>query len=414
MRPSLGTLDAGEPLTGAPGESSLPRPRAARPGAYASPMGVADVVLLAWVALLAVQGFFRGFAAQAISLAGIVVGGGLGAWLAPNFFGDSSPWLTFASLGGAFIGALVLGFAAGRFADRVHRRLSERRELRLADAVGGIAGGVVLALVFAWLATVLLLHEPGLGLRKTVQTSRILPALVRAVPPNAVLRALDRFDPLPLLPQLADENLPPPDPSVLASAATREAARSVVKVEGVSCGLGVQGSGWVVRVGLVATNAHVVAGQTETRVIAPNGRSEEGTIVYLDTQNDVALVRVEDLGVEALDVERRRRFPARAAVLGYPGDGALTAVPATAGEPRTVLAPDAYGGRVRPRTVVPLRGAIEHGESGGPVVDRGGAVFAMVFGGQRGGRGGYAVPVDLVMRAIPDARRAVDPGACIG
>lgn len=376
-------------------------------------MNGADFLLLGWVALLAVQGFFRGFAAQVISLAGIAVGGLGGGWLAPKLVGDDSTWVALVSLGGAFAGALFLGLAAGRFGERARRRLSRRSPLRIVDGAGGIAGGAALGLAFAWLAAVLFLHQPGLGLRGAVQKSRILPALLRTVPPESVLRALDRFDPLPLLPQLAGDDLPPPDASVLASAATKTASRSVLKVEGVSCGLGVQGSGWLVRRDIVATNAHVVAGQTTTHVLAPNGRSERGSVVYVDRANDVALIRVEGLGVAPLEIDAKQRFPVRAVILGYPRDGALTAAAATAGQPRSVLAPDAAGGRVRPRTVIPLRGRVERGESGGPVLDRDGEVFAMVFGGQRGGRGGYAVPVEFVTRALANVGGRVDSGPCV-
>ena len=376
-------------------------------------MSVADFLLVGWVALLALQGFFRGLAAQAISLAGIVLGGLGGAWAAPKLVGDDSSWVALVSLGGAFVGALVLGLAAGRFGERAHSRLSTHAPLRFLDGAGGIAGGAALGVAFAWLAAVLFLYQPGLGLRAAVQDSRILPALLRALPPDSVLSAVERLDPFPLLPQLADDDLPPPDARVLGTRSTKTAARSVVKVEGVSCGLGVQGSGWFVRTGLVATNAHVVAGQTETRVFAPNGRSGAGTVVYVDGGNDVALIRVAGLGAPALDVDPRQRFPARAVILGYPRDGALTAAAATAGQPRTVLAPDAYGGRVRPRSVIPLRGRVEHGESGGPVLDRRGNVFAMVFGGQRHGRGGYGVPVELVTRGLPEIGGRVNSGPCV-
>ena len=393
-----------------------PRGRAkygARARAYAFGVTLADVLLLAWVALLALQGFFRGFVAQAISLAGIAIGGLAGAWLAPKLFGEDSPWLALASLGGAFAGALLLGLAAGPLADRGRRFVAVRSDLRIVDGVGGVLGGALLGLAFAWLAAVLFLHQPALGLRRAVQRSTILPALVHAVPPDSVLSALDRFDPFPLLPQLADANLPPPDASVLGTPTTQAAARSVVKIEGVSCGLGVQGSGWVVRPGIVATNAHVIAGQTEPRVIAPNGRSEGGAVVYVDGENDVALIRVGELGVESLSVDRNERFPVRGVIIGYPRDGGLTAAAASAGDPRSVLAPDAYGGRVRPRVVIPLRAQVEHGESGGPVLDRDGEVFAMIFGGQRGGRGGYAVPVDLVLRGLREPLRPVSSGPCI-
>ena len=120
------------------------------------------------------------------------------------------------------------------------------------------------------------LHQPALGLRAEIRSSAILPRLLDAVPPDSVLQALNRFDPLPLLPGL-EETLPPPDPSVLQSPAARAAARSVVKLQGDGVRGRDQGSGWVVRPGLVATNAHVIAGHESTSVLAPNGQMLLGT-----------------------------------------------------------------------------------------------------------------------------------------
>jgi hypothetical protein len=101
-------------------------------------------------------------------------------------------------------------------------------------------------------------------------------------------------------------------------------------------------------------------------------------------------------------------------ILGYPRDGALVGVAATAGAPRTEwIAPNAYGRRVGPRSVVRLRGQVEPGESGGPVVDRDGGVVAMVFGGAKIGGNGFAVPVSVVRDAMPEATQPVSSGPCI-
>jgi S1-C subfamily serine protease len=99
--------------------------------------------------------------------------------------------------------------------------------------------------------------------------------------------------------------------------------------------------------------------------------------------------------------------------MGYPQNGPLTATAATTGAARTVLSPDAYGRRTRPRVVVPLRGQVRPGESGGPVVDRRGRVVAMIFGGTRDRAGGYAVPVDLVLDAADGPLRRVPSGPCL-
>jgi S1-C subfamily serine protease len=186
-----------------------------------------------------------------------------------------------------------------------------------------------------------------------------------------------------------------------------------VKIEGTSCDVGTQGSGWVVRRGLVATNAHVIAGHDGTRVLAPNGQVLSARPVYVDAANDIALLRVRGLKIGALATSPQADLPRPVALVGYPRNGPLTATAATAGDPRTVLSPDAYGGRVRPRVVVPLRGAVQPGESGGPVVDRRGRVVAMIFGGTRAGSGGYAVPVNLVLDAAAGPLRAVSAGPCI-
>jgi S1-C subfamily serine protease len=236
---------------------------------------------------------------------------------------------------------------------------------------------------------------------------------VRAVPPESVLAALNRFDPLPLLPGL-EGRLPPPDRSVLRSPAARAAADAVLKVSGTACGVGTQGSGWVVDRGLVATNAHVIAGQEQTSVLAPNGQSLGAHPVYVDQTNDIALLRVRGLRTGPLRTGAEVDLPRPVALLGYPRNGGLTATAGTAGDARTVLAPDAYEQRVRPRVVVPLRGRVMPGESGGPVVDRRGRVLAMIFGGTRSGRGGYAVPVELVLGALEERLRPVAPGPCLG
>ncbi|MGH7358271.1 MAG: trypsin-like peptidase domain-containing protein, partial [Candidatus Rokuibacteriota bacterium] len=201
--------------------------------------------------------------------------------------------------------------------------------------------------------------------------------------------------------------------SVLQSPGARAAARAVVKVEGTACGVGTQGSGWVVRPGLVATNAHVIAGHGETSVLAPNGQVLAARPVHVDVTNDIALLRVGELSVGALRSLAQPDLPRPVALLGYPRNGPLTATAGTAGDPRTVISPDAYGRRARPRVVVPLRGDVQPGESGGPVVDRRGRVVAMIFGGTREGRGGYAVPVELVEQAAAGPLRRVSSGPCL-
>jgi S1-C subfamily serine protease len=376
-------------------------------------VSVTDILLFAWVAIFAVQGAYRGLVAQALSLVGFGIGALAGSWVAPQLLSDNSPWVAFASLVGAVVGASLLGAASTTIAESPRRFLAFRPGLRTVDGIGGALLGGGLGLALAWLIAVVALHQPALGLRKDVRESTILPKLMRAVPPDRVLQALNRFDPFPQL-AVGGAPLPPPDPSVLRSPGTKAAAGGVVKIHGTACGLGTQGSGWVVRRAVVATNAHVISGERDTTVLAPNGQSLSAEPVYVDAQNDVALLRVPSLELAPLAVDRGGEFPLKVVILGYPRDGPLTGTAATAGSPRSVVAPDAYDRRVSARIIVPLRGKVQPGESGGPVVDSRGSVIAMVFAGAKKGSSGYSVPVDLVLRGLRSAAQRVSSGPCVG
>jgi S1-C subfamily serine protease len=376
-------------------------------------VGVLDLLLVLVVLLFATLGFVRGLAAQLLALGGLALGALIGSFVAPYLLPDNSAWTPLAALAGAAVGALVLGTLAASLGRPVSSFLAVRPGLAALDRAGGVVAGGLLGLALGWLVAVIALQQPALGLRAEVRQSVILPRLVSAVPPASVLRAFNRFDPLPLLPG-ATERLPPPDPSVLRNRAIRAAGEGVVKIQGTSCGVGTQGSGWVVRRGLVATNAHVIAGQEDTQVLSPAGQELRARPVYIDATNDVALLRVRGLRTAALATEDRGRFPLRVALLGYPRNGPLTAVAGTAGEPRAVLAPNAYRRSIRPRVVVPLRGGVQPGDSGGPVVDGRGRVVATIFGGTQNGNGGFAVPLELVLRGLSTPLRPVPPGPCVG
>lgn len=318
-----------------------------------------------------------------------------------------------ASLVGAVLGAIVLQVAGSALGGRI-RGAVVRTPFRLPDSAGGVVMGAMIGLAAAWLAAVAALQVQESRLRRTVQESAILSSLVDAVPPRTVLRALARFDPLPLIAAPPDLRLPPPDGSVLASPVAKAAARSVVKVQTIACGVGIQGSGWVIEDRLVATNAHVVAGQDRTEVAAPNGQVVSAFPVYLDTDNDVAILYAEDLTVPPLEVARAPPSDDEVVLLGYPRDGPLTAAAATAGAPTKVFAPDARGRRAGLRTVVPLRGNVERGESGGPVVNQAGRVVAMMFAAAQGGDGGFGVPVEEIVRGLRSGLEPVSAGECIG
>ena len=375
-------------------------------------MSVIDVIVIGFVVLLGAAGAARGFVDQAVSLVGLTAGAVAGSRLAPELLpdGDASPWLPLAALGGAVAGALVVRAVLARLAAPLARRVV-RGPLRGLDALGGAALGAALAVAVAWLVAAAALFQPGEAARAQVQRSSVLRALVAAVPPDSVLGALYRLDPRPLIPGLPLP-APPVDPGLLDLPGARDVAGSVVVVTGRSCGVPIAGSGWVARDGLVVTNVHVVAGQRSSQVHAPGRTGLRGVPVYADAQNDVAVLSVPGLDVPALPLAPASAGPRPVLIWGYPHGGPLRAGPGSVGAAATVLAAGAHGGAPRPRAVVPLRGALAPGSSGGPAIDRSGRVAAMVFGLRAGG-GGVGVPVAPIERALAAPRAGVaDTGPC--
>jgi S1-C subfamily serine protease len=212
--------------------------------------------------------------------------------------------------------------------------------------------------------------------------------------------------------------VPAPTAGIARAEGVRAAARSVVKILGNACGLGVEGSGWVAGNGLVVTNAHVVAGQEDTRVLV-RGREPglDAVAVSFDARNDLAVLRVEDLDAPALTLARNPRSGTSAAILGFPGNGPYDVRAGRVGQTREVITQDAYGqGPVR-RTITSLRGAVRSGNSGGPMVDADGEVVTTVFAATTSGpRGGFGVPNSIVRAALDRAAASngVSTGRCTG
>src|SRR5918994_1720763 len=216
-----------------------PRPMVARRTSLPRAVTGLDWIIVGFTVLMAVWGFSQGLIAGALALAGFAGGAFLGSRLGPLVLegGAPSPYAPlFALMGAVIVGGLlasgleVLGF-------HLRHRLGER--LGLVDGLGGSALVACLGLFLVWVGGSVALQTPGAR-----------------------------------------------DPQVTA------AARSVVRVLGTACGLGVQGSGWVAGEGLVVTNAHVVAGQEDTTVqLGGEGANVDAEAVWFDPANDLAILR---------------------------------------------------------------------------------------------------------------------------
>ncbi len=375
-----------------------------------------DWIIVAFVVLMAIWGFGQGLIAGGLALAGFAAGAFIGSRLGPLVLedGSESPYAPLSALMGALLigGLLATGLEALGF--HIRRRMGDR--LGLVDGAGGSVLVACLGLFLVWIAGAVALQTPGAReLREPFQRSAILKELNATLPPSGpILQALARFDPFPSIRGPAAD-VPPPDSRIARDPEVRAAGRSVVRVLGTACGLGVQGSGWVARDGLVVTNAHVVAGQDDTTVqLGGEGESVDADAVWYDPRNDLAILRAPDLGgAPRLRMKADAEPGTSAAVLGFPEDGPYDVQPARLGQTANVLTQDAYGRGPVQRSITSLRGLVRRGNSGGPVVDGAGRVVATVFAAATGRRRtGYGVPDAVVRDALRRVRGPVDTGPC--
>lgn len=376
-------------------------------------MTVTDAVVIAWVVLSGLVGYRRGLAAQALALAGFAAGAWVGSRLAPHALSANAQltWQPVAALVGAVVGGALAQAATSPISLMMRRRMI-RGTIAVLDSAGGLIAGAALGLGVAWLIAVTALHQPALGLRSEVQSSAILPRLVRWLPAQSLIDAIARFDSLPVLGAQGVASLPPPDRHVAVAKGVARAEQSVVEVEGTSCGLTLQGSGWVIRPGLVVTNAHVISGEHDTRVLTAHS-SYTAVPVYVSAVHDIALLRVRGLPLASLRMRGSTPSGTGVALVGYPGGGPLHVAPGRVGKPTIIVTHDAYGHGLSPRTVIPIRGSVRHGDSGGPAVDRSGRVVAMMFAATEDWRGGFGVSITDIRHALAGPLRPAVTGPCV-
>jgi hypothetical protein len=376
-----------------------------------------DWIIIAFTGLMGVWGYAQGLIVGALSLAGFAGGAFLGSRVGPLLLeeGSQSPYAPLFALIGALVIGGVLASGLELLGFHLRHRLGER--LGVLDGVAGAALVACIGLGLVWIAGAVALHTPGAReLREPIQRSAILQELNEHLPPSGpVLQALARFDPFPEI-DGPSPNVPPPDSRIARDPRVQRAGRGVVRVLGTACGLGVQGSGWVARDGVVVTNAHVVAGQDDTTVqLGGEGDQLDTEPIWFDARNDLALLRVPDLaGARRLRLSPDPDAGTSAAILGFPEDGPYDVQPGRLGQSSTVVSQDAYGrGPVR-RTITSLRGLVRQGNSGGPMVDGNGRVVTTIFAAtvSDGGRSGYGIPVPIVQDALRSAGGPVDTGPC--
>jgi S1-C subfamily serine protease len=377
-----------------------------------------DLLIVLFVLLIVLRGARTGFLAGAFSLAGVVLGASLGSRVAPTLLPDAhSPifgvGITLASiLAFAVLGEVLARTLGGSLRARLSSPTSE-----VLDGFGGAALGLALALVLVWAIGVVALQSlPLPGVYPAVEESRILQVLNKRMPSGLLTQAVAELNPLPQI-QGPAVDVATPDKSIVGDPEVISASSRTVRVSGIACGYGVEGSGWVAAPDLVVTNAHVVAGQVVTRV-QPEGTGPpyRAEVVLFDDKNDVAILRVDNLGLSPLPLAVPEPGEA-AAVLGFPQNGPLDIRPARIGATRRVISGDAYNRSPVERNVTSFRVYVRPGNSGGPAVNTDGEVVATIFASRAdSSHSGYGIPSQIVQRRLQVAASrtvTVSTGACM-
>jgi S1-C subfamily serine protease len=378
-----------------------------------------DWLIVAFASILAFFGSRQGFIVGALSFVGFVTGAFLGTRLAPLVLpqGSSSPYAPAFGLLGALLGGALLASGLEGLGFRL-RRVLILPGMGLLDGALGAALGATLALGIVWIAAAVAGQTPGqTQLQADIQRSAILRKLNQMLPPSGpILNALARLDPLPAITG-PSPNVAAPAPAIARTPGVRRSSRSVVRVDGTACGLAIEGSGWVAAPDIVVTNAHVVAGEQDTAVeVDGQSPSLPAQPIAFDPTDDLAVLRVPELGLPSLSLAASPSAGESGAILGYPENGPFDVQPARIGRTQTVITQNAYGQGPVSRLLTPLRGLVRPGNSGGPLVGVDGRVLTTVFAAtvHSTPRGGYGVANETVTSVLREADAHEREGTGVG
>lgn len=396
---------------------------------YARTVDWVDLLIVGLMLLAAVHGLRLGALIQILTFGGFWLGFLLGTviWVPLLSTSHDSITRSIVIVGLVLATACGLGYV-GRIIGTYSNITLRRHHLGTVDAVLGVGVAVIAVLLSVWLVAAVISSPNSrfTSLDAAVGRSDILHSIDRVLPQApSIFNDLQNFLNDQGFPQVFSTLTPPSSPTVAppTSAQTKALADpavfSTVKVLGTACTNEQEGSGFVVGPGLVATNAHVIAGESpgNTQVLLGN-TAYAATPVLFDPSFDLAVLRTSAPLGPVLPIDPNV-VPngTQAALLGYPEDGPLTPEPASVTEEVTAVGKDIYNNGTVTRGVYALGAVVEPGNSGGPLMGPGGQVIGVVFSRSTVYNNvGYALTSPGVLARVQLAKQhhsAVGTGPCI-
>ncbi|MFZ0215472.1 MAG: MarP family serine protease [Candidatus Dormiibacterota bacterium] len=351
---------------------------------------VLDVGIVVVIVLGVIGGYRRGFLPSATQYVGMVGGVLLGAALAPplldrlGLYDPATRPLSAALmlLLGGCVGATI-GFWVG---EPLRRRVTRSARPGTLGRFGGALLSLVTVLSVVWFLGIAFNRGPNTQLATLIHESSLLQHIDQVAPqPPGFLGGVEHTLAAVPFPQTFVPGSQPSLPTDLPVPATVdspqiEASRDLVfRVEGRGCGGLVTGSAYPVAPGYLVTNAHVVSGTTNTRVLQDDlQESFEAQVVYFDPERDVAVLHVPGLDASVPPLATANRGD-ETAVVGYPGGGPEQVTAATIDGQTLARGRDIYGNATVTREIWVFSGTVRPGNSGGPLLDTRGDVLGVVF-----------------------------------
>lgn len=381
-----------------------------------------DLLIVAVAAWALWVGYRQGAIATVLSTVGVAAGFLCGAALAPMLmsYTDATALRFLLAIGIIVLLAGVGNMVGGLLGQRLRENLKFRRSLRVDSAFGALFQTAV-TLFLAWLVALPLASTPINPFASSIAQSRIL-GFIDKHSPVAVADLTQDISAM-----LSESGLPPlmspfqdlqarevaaPPVAVSDQALVDRVRPSVIHVvaNSTECRRRLMGSGFVFAPDLVITNAHVVAG-TDTVSLDTTTGMHDATVVLYDPEEDIAILRSENLGIPPLNwAENIAHTGDEAIVMGFPASGPFVAAPARVRELATINAPDIYGTNRVDRSVYLIRSSVRQGNSGGPMIDLEGNVLGVVFGtAVDASDTGYVISAREVRQKIGDATALIAP-----
>jgi S1-C subfamily serine protease len=391
---------------------------------------VIDLVLAIVIVSYGVSGWRQGLAVGALSLSGFLVGALLAMEIVPPMADglDEGLQRTFTVLVSVLLFAWLGQLGGALLGARLRQHLTVR-PAQVADQVLGMVAGVVAVVLVLWFVGGALRGSPAPQINRAVSSSRLLATVDRYIP-NQLDTLAENFrhavagSSFPrVFEGVAPEQILPvasPNPAAVSKGVLDRSKRSIVKIVGDAerCGRGQEGSGAVIGVQRVVTNAHVVAGvDAPTVQVAGTGDRLPARVVLFDPRKDIAVLDVPDLTAPALplatgDLEHGDD----AVVAGFPRNGPFSAGAARVRSVISAIGEDIYGKPGVTREVYSLYANVQQGNSGGPLLSTSGRLAGIVFAKSLDDPStGYALTVQEVagdIQAGRNASRTVSSGGC--